>query len=516
MRAVLSYVLAVAALTVYGVQVCPFLESLPGATLAGVIFAGFALALALRFPLQNRLVLAAPPTGRAGRQFALDLGLCLAAGLGVAVFDRLAFGFPWLSGVKLLVGCLVLGYFLGLDLALARERQVILSALAEGGAYLPPERFFPLTRRFLWAAVGTVLAVTLVMGLVLLHDLEWLISLDLGPGALAGAALDVGGELAFVMAVLLALVLTLIASYSGNLRLLFDNQTRVLKAVSGGDLSRKVPVATSDEFGLIAGHTNLMIDGLRHRSRLVEAIRVAEEIQRNLLPAGPPAIPGLDLAAVSLPSEETNGDYFDYVPLADGAWLLAVGDVTGHGVGAAMLMAGARAYLRSAAEGRGATDLAWMAAEVNRQLCRDVGESGRFMTLFLLAVAADGQALNWVRAGHDPGLIYDPARGEFSELLGPGMALGILPGAEFSAGRWPGLPQDGVLLIASDGLWEAHEAHGEMFGKERVRAVLGSTAGRPATAVVQALVAAQAEFLAGAPREDDVTLVVVTRTGAEG
>ena len=86
------------------------------------------------------------------------------------------------------------------------------------------------------------------------------------------------------MAVLLALVVNLIVSYSRNLRLLFNNETDVLERVSRGDLSRTVPVATRDEFGVIAGHTNSMIQGLRHRTKMITALKLAEEVQQNLLP----------------------------------------------------------------------------------------------------------------------------------------------------------------------------------------------------------------------------------------
>ncbi len=104
----------------------------------------------------------------------------------------------------------------------------------------------------------------------------------------------------FVMTILLGFLVNLIISHSRNMKLLFDNQTRVLDRVSRGDLFEMAPVATSDEFGFIAGYTNDMIAGLRHRTRLIAALKVAEEIQQTLLPADAPAFSGADLAGKSL------------------------------------------------------------------------------------------------------------------------------------------------------------------------------------------------------------------------
>jgi HAMP domain-containing protein len=106
------------------------------------------------------------------------------------------------------------------------------------------------------------------------------------------------------MTVLLALVVNLIVSYSRNLRLLFNNETDVLERVSRGDLSRTVPVATRDEFGVIAGHTNSMIRGLRHRTKMITALKLAEEVQQNLLPVSAPDHSGHEPALLYDPAQE--------------------------------------------------------------------------------------------------------------------------------------------------------------------------------------------------------------------
>ena len=172
-----------------------------------------------------------------------------------------------------------------------------------------------MTRKFSLVAFTTAIFVTAVVVLVFARDIVWLSKIDQNAAALARAQWSVAKEMFFIMAVLLALVVNLIVSYSRNLRLLFNNETDVLERVSRGDLSRTVPVATRDEFGVIAGHTNTMIRGLRHRTKLITALKLAEEVQQNLLPVTAPDHPGLDLSGTSIYCDETGGDYYDFFKL---------------------------------------------------------------------------------------------------------------------------------------------------------------------------------------------------------
>jgi len=156
---------------------------------------------------------------------------------------------------------------------------------------------------------------------------------------------------------------------------------------------------------------------LKERLRLKEAMDLAVEVQQNLLPASPPSVPGLDIAGRSLYCQETGGDYFDYIfrPGATGRprWCVAVGDVVGHGISAALLMTTVRALLRSRLDQAG--PMAAAVGDVNRLLCRDTASSGGFVTLFLLEVNPATGGLEWVRAGHDPALMYRAAADDFLE-----------------------------------------------------------------------------------------------------
>ncbi|MGD8255191.1 MAG: SpoIIE family protein phosphatase, partial [Syntrophobacterales bacterium] len=391
----------------------------------------------MRKTLENAFVLSASEPYQPKRQFFLDFSLSLAIGLAVMVFNMVVFKFPVSSGLKVVLGYSVAGFFLSLDTSLARERIVILQTLATDTVLPPPTRLYPMTRKFSLVAFAATLFVSAIIGLVISGDVAWLAKIGQSSMAATRAQQAVIFEVFFVMTVLLIWVVNLILSYSRNLKLLFENETSVLERVSQGDLSRLVPVATNDEFGVIAGHTNTMIEGLRHRLKLITALKLAEEVQQNLLPQEPPSLPGLDMAGTSIYCDETGGDYYDYFELSNGRLGVVVADASGHGVGAALLMTTARALLRQRAAMAG--DLAHIVSDVNQELFRDVQESGRFMTMFLLEIHPAAKTLRWVRGGHDPAILYDAAEDTFSELAGEGMALGVQKNFQFQEFNREGL-----------------------------------------------------------------------------
>ncbi len=280
------YLLGLVLLTFYGAQVCPFIETLPVWQWAVVLAAALALALALRLALEPGLILGVDAPRRAKRQFWLDFLLMAGSGASVSFIDLAAFGFPLESGLKVLLGCACLGFFMGLDTALCREREAVLAGDYANGPFsltTPPSS---LTRKFALAASAAVLFAALIVGLVVIKDFILLHetgqSMDFGT-LVRGVALEIG----FVGAVLLGLTLRVIWSYSRNLRLLFDLETEILAAVGQDDLGRMVPVVTDDEFGAVAEHTNLMIDGLREKRRIRSTLGkvVDEAVVERLLRA---------------------------------------------------------------------------------------------------------------------------------------------------------------------------------------------------------------------------------------
>jgi sigma-B regulation protein RsbU (phosphoserine phosphatase) len=211
-----------------------------------------------------------------------------------------------------------------------------------------------------------------------------------------------------------------------------------------------------------------MVPALEERVRMKQALDVAMEVQQNLLPRTMPRIKGLDIAGKSLYCDETGGDFYDFLDIGrHNAYQfgVAVGDVSGHGIQAALLMATVRAFLKSRARQPGS--IADVIADINRLVADDTSETGQFMTLFYAEIDPRERIIHWVRAGHDPAMLYNPDTDTIEELMGKGIALGVDGGSEYQGQIIKGLSQGQVLLIGTDGLWETRNESGEMFGKER-------------------------------------------------
>ena len=483
------------------------METLPPVHLGVSLLIPFMAALFLRKTLENRFVLSQSRVAQPKRQFYFDIAMSLAVGSVVVVYNTIAHGFPAVSGISLLLGCTVVGFFLSLDMALARERIVIHAAFAEDSALPPPKRLYSMTRKFSLVAFTATIFLALVLSLVIARDVVWLATIEQSGMSIMQAQMSVMGELFFIMVVLLAEVANLIISYSKNLKLLFENETNVLERVTQGDLSRQVPVATNDEFGVIAGHTNTMIDGLRHRLQLITALKLAEEVQQNLLPAEPPSYPGLDIAGISNYCDETGGDYYDYFRLSNGNLGVVVADASEHGVSAALLMTTVRALLRQRVAMEG--DIARIVSDVNLELVRDVQESGRFMTMFFLEIESGSKTLHWVRAGHEPAIFYNAREDSFLELTGEGMALGVVEELEFQKYTHQGWIPGSVVVVGTDGIREAQNDKGEMFGSDRLRESIRKRAAESAETIQSGIIENLKIFQGEAPQEDDITLVVV-------
>ena len=474
----------------------------------GVIFlTSFVIAFGMRIPLERSLVEAVDILRRPKRQFLVDGALCLAVGVGVMLYNRYVFHFPVVNGLVVVLGCAMAGFFISTDMALARERLAIKDALNRQQVLPPPARLYPMSRKFSIIALSMALFVTIVVGMVVSQDVAWLREVENSPQAAAQAGMSVMYEIFFIMAVLLIWVTNLIFSYSSNLNLLFTSETSVLKRVSRGDFSRWVPVATNDEFGFIAGHTNRMIEGLKHRIELISSLKLAEEVQQNLLPQDAPDFAGLDIDGQSLYCDETGGDYFDYFPLAQDRMAIVVADASGHGVGAALHMTTARAFLRSGIQNYQGP--ARLLDSVNRFLTRDSFETGRFTAIFLLEIDIGQKALRWVRAGHDPAVFYDAQEDRFLELSGQGMALGVDITHRYAQNRRLGWSAGSIIVISTDGIREARNPTGEMFGMSRCQEIIRQHAGSSAKEIKTAILEALDAFRNGAPQEDDITLVVV-------
>jgi len=281
-------------------------------------------------------------------------------------------------------------------------------------------------------------------------------------------------------------------------------------SVAAGDIARgefdlALPEQTGDEIGALTRSFNTMAAQLKEREHLLQSLDLAKEVQQNLLPAGAPDFPGLDVAGRSVYCEETGGDYFDYLTDGD-ALQLVIGDVAGHGIPSALLMSSVRASLRQRYDGGG--DIGAVVSDVNRQIAQDVGDSGRFMTLLALLVDPVRRELRWVRAGHDPGILYRPGEGRFEDLGGAGIALGVDPAWTYRTQATSGLQPGDIILLGTDGVWEALDCKGTMFGKARVRDILHDNCQQAAEAILATLFEAVADHACKTKLEDDMTLIV--------
>ena len=483
------------------------MDMLPPVYLGVIIAGSFVLAYVFRAPLERRFVLSRPGPEQPRRQFIVDFSICLLAGLLGSLHNIIFLQSPPTSTNALMIGMAVFGFFLGLDMALARERLVINTASVNNAGPAQWRTLRPMTRTLLWVAAVTIICTIIVLGLVLAKNTSYLSTLGSDRAELLAAGKGVILEMVFVMTVLLLLVTNIILSFSRNLNLLFKKQTEALERVRQGDLSEKVPVVGANEFGLIAAYTNLMIDGLKHRITLLGALKVAEEVQRNLLPEAPPDVPGLEIAGVSLYSEETGGDYYDFIRLPGDRIIAVVGDVSGHGVASALLMASARAFLRMASDQW--LELEDVVSQVNSRLSTDVRETGNFLTLFMLQINTREKRLSWVRAGHDPALLFDPQSGEFTELGGLGPALGLDKDAGFQTNGRIGWTPGSILVIGTDGIWETRTPDGEMYGKQRMRDLIKAYHDLSPREILAIVLDSVKRFRQDATQEDDVTLVII-------
>ena len=281
----------------------------------------------------------------------------------------------------------------------------------------------------------------------------------------------------------------------------------VLQNVDGGEIPVLIHTNTlfSDSDQVI-GNMAFIADLTQQK----KALQLAAEVQAQLLPREPPEVPGLDIAGRSISCDEVGGDYFDYLidpQKRDGDVTVAIGDITGHGVEAALLMSSARAALRMRAFKGG--PITGLVSAVNKQFIEDVGSSGRFMTLCYMRVSGGRTNVEWVRAGHEPALLYDPDLGEFHELKGPGLALGVMPDFAYERQLFEGLKENQLIVLTTDGVFERANKKGELFGKESLKNVIRCTADQPAEKIVAALFDALDEFADGHPVEDDVTVVII-------
>ena len=247
------------------------------------------------------------------------------------------------------------------------------------------------------------------------------------------------------------------------------------------------------------------------RERLEREQQVASEIQQRFLPAAAPQVNGYELQGISFPCYEIGGDYYDFIEREDGKLVVALGDVSGKGTAAALLMSSLHAAIHAQADTH--DSIVDTIAAVNRYLTESIPPN-RFVTLFYAELDPEIGRLTFLNAGHNPPLIVH-AGGTMEQLASGGLPLGIMAEAEFREGRTQLHPGD-VLVVYSDGVSEAVNPTGEEFGPTRLYEVVARNLDASASGIRDRIESALTKFCQGTPAADDITLVIVKRNAESG
>ena len=242
------------------------------------------------------------------------------------------------------------------------------------------------------------------------------------------------------------------------------------------------------------------------RERLEREQQVASEIQQRFLPSKAPQVTGYELQGISFPCYEIGGDYYDFIERENGSLIVALGDVSGKGTAAALLMSSLHAAVHAQADAN--DSIVKTIVAVNRYLVESIPPN-RFVTLFYAELNPKSGALAFLNAGHNPPLIVH-AGGTMEQLASGGLPLGILADADFREGRTKLYPGD-VLVIYSDGVSEAVNPNGEEFGATRLYEVVARNLDTSASGIRDRIESALTKFCQGTPAADDITLVIVKR-----
>jgi len=269
-------------------------------------------------------------------------------------------------------------------------------------------------------------------------------------------------------------------------------------------------------FAALAQHISIAMENARlhfdsiEKLRLEQSLELASVIQRDLMPRVPDDVAGWEVHGWYGPADQTAGDFYDFVRAKDGRLAIVVGDVTGHGIGPALITATAQASLRSYL--RLISDPGEVVTLLNQDLCERV-EDGRFLTLFMAMLSEDGR-VDALNGGHALPLLWRQSSGEIETIGKGGPALGMIADERYVGDDPLQLESGDVLFVYTDGLTEARDPddHDDMLGEEGVKEVLAASIarGESAKGIALALVEAAMTKSKGL-REDDLTVVVARR-----
>lgn len=293
---------------------------------------------------------------------------------------------------------------------------------------------------------------------------------------------------------------------------------RMLGFLSLGAKRSEAPYSASDirlleavavQTGLALENSRLTTEMAReiaHRESMARELEIARDVQERLFPQEAPPLEGLDYAGHCRPAATIGGDYYDYLPLAGGRLGFAIGDVTGKGIPAALLMASLRASLRGLAIASSGT-LAELMTDLNR-LIFEASSANRYASFFYGVFDPMTRTFNYVNAGHNPPILFRAAGAGILRLTEGGVMVGTFASVQYQQGTLALNPGDTMVLF-TDGISEAMNPAGEEFGEDRIVTAAREAEGLSAAERVDGILGAVDSFAAGAPQHDDMTVVVV-------
>ncbi len=323
------------------------------------------------------------------------------------------------------------------------------------------------------------------------------------------------------LAATLLLIVVSIVFVSGRITKPLTALTDGARKIESGDLETRVTGAERrDEIGRLASAFNSMAARLReHITRLAEEestrrklehdLEIAREIQRGLLPAQHPELPGYDVAGWTRSADQTGGDYYDWQMLDDGTITISLADVTGHGIGPALVTAACRAYARASFAQSG--ELSGAMDRINTLIHDDLHD-GRFVTYVAARVQPKTHRVQMLSAGHGPLLLYRSKSEQVEQFDAHHIPLGIMSGETYGPpSSFDLLPGD-FLMFITDGFFEWANADGEQYGLERLASRIQKLHGEAPRAIIEGILDDVLHFTAGTKQLDDLTAVVLKRS----
>jgi serine phosphatase RsbU (regulator of sigma subunit) len=242
--------------------------------------------------------------------------------------------------------------------------------------------------------------------------------------------------------------------------------------------------------------------------QLEHDLEIARDIQQGLLPRCTPRLNGFDIAGWSRPADQTGGDYYDWQELSDDCLVVSLADVTGHGIGPALVTAVCRAYARASFLGQ--EELGRLVDRLHSLLAEDL-PSSRFVTFVAVVLQERVDRLQMVSAGHGPILLYSARENLLHARDADGLPLGVMPEIPYAPAQEVAFLPGDILVLITDGFFEWTNAQGEQYGTDRLCQSVRSVRELPAAEMIQRIYADVLEFTAGTEQSDDLTIVVIKR-----